>query len=174
MTNRGWAVLGIRMIAVWEAIYLARAVAHFPLDEKGVSRADIVWAAATTVIVVALWRGAEWIASRIFAEEHASEPTSDGLSDDRVLAPAISILGVYVLVQALQNLASEATVLFGYFFGYIGPRSVVGGQPEWAAQLAAGAKVDAAGSLAALLIGVVLVLYAERIAEAAVAVRRAP
>jgi hypothetical protein len=171
LTNRDWALLGIRLIALWKGVELLIYLADLPFSSPIATR-SIVYLLTKAVVVAALWTRAKWIASKAFPEADASGGRRMEAPESRhLLAAALTVLGVYLAAEAVVSLAGDLFVVVAIrrsspsVLGY-------GGADDWGLRLMAQSKADAVAEAARFVIGLVLTLYSRRIGTAVASVGR--
>lgn len=175
MTDRQWAVLGFRLLGLWLIVGPAQdwvALAVLALVQRGpaqVTSREVAYSATSMVIAVSLWRWAGWLASRTFPEATVVGRSPVARSDEQLLAPALSIIGVYLIALAIPDVLSGVVAFVGS--GDM-DRSVFGGQGELARMWRVKTTAEGLFALARTLIGVALLLYASRLSAVVVALRR--
>lgn len=170
MTNRDWAVLGFRLVGFYLATGLAMLVAGL-LFRQVVGGRDIAEAVAYAVMLAAVWAWADRLASWVFPEESNADLPLEGGLGRQLLVPALSIIGVYLIAEAIPSIVACVGVLVGT--GGLG-RSVFGGTnpSEDILTYRSIQKANTVAAVVRLVIGIVLLLYPSRITAAVVALRR--
>lgn len=167
MTNRDWAILGFQLVGLWLAVQLALWVTDLPFRQLG--ERDIAYVITGAVIVISVWTRAGWLASRLFPNPAPPGLRSEMRREQELLVAALSVMGVFLIAQALPLLVDGVAV---FVMIRSTARSVFGTMPEEATALSTRATADIAGAAASLLIGIALISRPGRLATGIVAVRR--
>ena len=124
MTNRDAAVLAFKVLGVWLIAggillwastlvaygYLSPSVAAEVLRTRPSTFLTLLPSVMRVAVGVIAWRGSGWLAARTFPNDQG--PILAPLRGDRLLAVALSVIGVLLIVEALPSLANSLT-LFG-------------------------------------------------------------
>ena len=178
MTNRDVAFLAFRLVAFWfvaNAVIGVAAIPYYWESQPSEIRAITVFYTLLPALVslgigLPVWFSADWFADRTFPAEPHEAVQVDRLRGERLLALALSILGVLFVSEALPGLVNGLALFTqSRFLG----SSVLGADEEQRRLLwGAAAKANFAGTLARLLIGICLLAGPSRLASAVARIRR--
>ena len=173
MTNRDLATLAFRLLAVWMiavGIYAAAGVPAVFEPRLSELRGSAVMAALLPAIVYAGIGGLVWLKSASLSAGTFPEPplaAGDGLRGEKVLALAVTVIGLLLAVEALPGVVSGVSL---FTLSRQGQHSVLGsisyGSREQELLWSAAAKANLAGNVVRLVLGLGMLLGPQKLTAA--------
>jgi hypothetical protein len=116
MTNAQIVGLGVRLFAIWLAIYVVRQTPGFIfVNSRDVTGSGVVIVTITVAIVllficVALWRSPLAVARKLIPQPTLDQPSR--LPVEQLQTVAFCLLGLWLLTEALPHAAYVATIVY--------------------------------------------------------------
>ena len=165
MTNFDWAKLGVKLIGLWLMISALTAmtsdIVYFFQSRGGLYYLSVLNPLAAGLIGFYLWSRSDRLASSIFPTVSTVERFGGG-GQEHLLAPALSVIGIWLVSEALPNLAyNVALFISGRLSVY---RSVFGPVPD-PSTINVRAEANILAALLRAFIGIGLFFGSKRLVE---------